>query len=384
MLRQGEPPRSPKARPEAAGEAKAWLQARPGIFRFEPHMRDLPMIGGAEGSSLLASNECALGPSPRTVEAGRQAMAYAHLYPEAADGSLRAAIAAHFDLDEARIACGHGSDDLLCRLAHSYLRPGEELVYNAGGYQKFAKYALTEDAEPVAAAGRDLRADVDAILERVSTRTRIVMLANPDNPSGCALSGAEVRRLHAGLRQDVLLVLDSAYAEYVDADDYELPNRLVECADNVVMTRTFSKIFGLAGVRLGWLYGTASIVAAVRKVGVTYAITAPSAAAGIAALQDHAHTEAVRAHNRRWRARLTRELTALGLHVFPSQTNFVMVRFDDREKTAGDAHDFLVARGAVPRLFTGRTFADYLRITIGPEADLGRFLAALREFLTKG
>jgi histidinol-phosphate aminotransferase len=381
MLSEGEPPCSRKATPEAAGEAKAVPRARPGIFRFEPHMRDLPTMGDAAGSSLLASNECALGPSPRAIAAGREALARAHLYPEDAEARLRGAIAAHYGLNEARIACGCGSDDLLSRLARGYLRPGEELVYNAGGYQKFAKYALTEDAEPVAAPDRDFLADVDAILERISARTRIVMLANPDNPSGCAITGAEVRRLHAGLREDVLLVLDSAYAEYVDADDYELPDRLVESADNVVMTRTFSKIFGLAGARLGWLYGSVPVVEAVRKIGVTYAITAASAAAGIAALQDSAHTDAVRAHNARWRARMSEELKALGLHVFPSQTNFVMVRFDDREKTACDAYDYLVARNIVPRLFTGRRFADCLRITIGPEEDLRRFLAALREYL---
>ncbi|MDX1575440.1 MAG: histidinol-phosphate transaminase, partial [Kiloniellales bacterium] len=276
-------------------------EPRPGVLDFAGHMVALPSVDGVACSTLLASNECALGPSPRAVEAAHAAMTEGHLYPETAHHQLAAAIAARFGLEPDRIAYGAGSDALLARLARAYLRPGDELIYPARGYQKFPKYALTESARPVPVADRDLLADVDAILAAVTPRTRIVMLANPDNPSGRHLAGSEVRRLHAGLPDNVLLVLDSAYAEYVGADDYEPPHRLIDEAANVAMTRTFSKIFGLAGARLGWLYGPPGIVEAVRRVGATYPIANASAAAGIAALEDEAHVRAVRHHTDEWR-----------------------------------------------------------------------------------
>ncbi len=349
------------------------------MLEFAGHMVALPTLDGAPCSTLLASNECALGPSPRAIEAANQAMAEGHLYPERAHDDLAAAIGARFGLDPARIVCGAGSDELLARLARAYLRPGDELIYPARGYRKFPKYALTESARPVPAADRDLLADVDAILAAVGPRTRMIMLANPDNPSGRHLAGSEARRLHAGLPERVLLVLDSAYAEYVGADDYEPPHRLIDEAANVVMTRTFSKVFGLAGARLGWLYGPPGIVEAARRVGATYPIAAASAAAGMAALSDEAHAQAVRSHTDEWRARLADELSALGLHVFPSQTNFLLARFDRPGATAEAAYESLAARGIVPRLFASPDLRNHMRITIGPAADLQRFVAALRE-----
>lgn len=356
-------------------------EPRPGVLDFAGHMVELPNVDGVPCSTLLASNECALGPSPHAVEAAHGAMAEGHLYPETEHDDLAAAIAARFDLDPARIACGAGSDELLARLARAYLRPGDELIYPARGYQKFPKYALMESARPVPVRDRDLLADVDALLAAVTARTRIVMLANPDNPSGRHLAGSEVRRLHAGLPDHVLLVLDSAYAEYVGADDYEPPHRLTQEAANVAMTRTFSKIFGLAGARLGWLYGPPEIVDAVRRVGATYPVANASAAAGIAALEDEAHVRAVRAHTDEWRARLASELTALGLHAFPSQTNFLLTRFDRPGSSAEAAYEALAARGIVARLFASADFRNHMRITIGPAADLQRFVAGLREHL---
>jgi histidinol-phosphate aminotransferase len=348
---------------------------------FTAHMVDLPLQDGAPSPTLLASNECALGPSPRAVEAASAAMADVHLYPERQHDDLATAIATRFDLDPAHIACGNGSDELLARLARAFLRPGDELIYLARGYQKFPKYALMESAQPMPVPDRDLLADVDNLLAAVTDRTRIVMLANPDNPSGRHLPGQDVRRLQADLPDGVLLVLDSAYAEYVGASDYEPPHRLIEEVANVAMTRTFSKIFGLAGARLGWLYGAPAIVDAVRRVGSNYPIASASAAAGMAALTDELHIRRVRAHNDKWRAWLTTELMDLGLHVYPSQTNFVLTRFDRPGTSAEAAYDFLAARGIVPRLFTGRDFQNHMRITIGPAQDLQRFAASLRDYI---
>ena len=344
-------------------------------------MVDLPALDGALRPRLLASNECALGASPKAVAAAGLAAAALHLYPEEAHGRLRDAIGRRFGLDASRIVCGHGSDDLLARIARAYLKPGDELIHSARGYQKFPKYAHCENARPVAAPDRDFLADVDGILASVGERTRVVMLANPDNPSGRHLPGPEVRRLHRGLPGNVLLVLDSAYAEYVRAEDYEPPHRLADEAGNVVMTRTFSKVFGLAGARLGWLYGPPAIVDTLRRIGINYPLSAPSAAAGIAALEDEAFTARVRAHNDRWLDRLAAALGGLGLHVYPSETNFVLVRFDAPGKGAIEAYRFLLARGIVPRLFGGPDFENHMRITLGPDEDLEALVAALRDFL---
>ena len=236
-------------------------------------------------------------------------------------------------------------------------------------------------AKPVAAPDADFRASVEGILSCVTPRTRMVMLANPDNPTGTFLGGQEIRRLHAGLPGNVVLVLDSAYAEYVAAADYELPTALVDDAQNVVMTRTFSKIFGLAGMRLGWLYGPPAVVDVMQRLSMTFPVSAPAVAAGIVAVGDLAHRDRVFAHSRdllRW---FTQKLTDLGLHVYPSQANFVLIRFDESARPAQDAYRYLFERGIVGRLFNSPDFRNMVRITIGLEPEMHAAAAALRDYL---
>jgi histidinol-phosphate aminotransferase len=209
----------------------------------------------------------------------------------------------------------------------------------------------------------------------------MVMLANPDNPTGTFLGGEEIRRLHAGLPGNALLILDSAYAEYVAATEYELPMALVDEAENVVMTRTFSKIFGLAGMRLGWLYGPPPVVDIMQRLSMTFPVSAPAVAAGIAAVDDRTHRERVFAHNRdllRW---ITQELTELGLHVYPSQANFVLIRFDESARPAQAAYRYLLERGIVVRMFNSPDYRDMVRITIGVEPEMHAAAAALRDYL---
>jgi histidinol-phosphate aminotransferase len=333
-------------------------------------------------SSDLSSNENAFGPSPRAVAAARASLSLPERYRESAAKELAEAIAERFGLDAGRIVVGHGSDDLLARLARAFLNAGSELVHSRNGYLKFPNYAHANDARPVPAADRCLRADVDGILACLTKRTRAVFLANPDNPSGSYLPGAEIRRLHAGLPERVLLVLDSAYAEYVDATDYEPPERLVDEAPNVAMTRTFSKIFGLAGLRLGWLYGPPLVADAVRRIGVTFPVSTPAVAAGSAALADRAHAQMVFASNGAIRRSFSEELCRLGLHVHPSQANFVLVRFDDEARPAAAAYKFLRATGIVTRRFASPAYNDHIRITLGPNRELSRAARGLAAFLT--
>ena len=219
------------------------------------------------------------------------------------------------------------------------------------------------------------------MLAAVTNKTRIVMLANPDNPSGCHLSGEEVIRLHEGLPNKVLLVLDSAYAEYAESPDYAVPTALIEGSENVVMTRTFSKLFACAGTRLGWLYGPKPIVDVMKRIGATYPLSNVTMAAGCAALADRDHIERSLLHNRTWRAWLRDELQALGLYVYPSETNFVLVRFDDPGHTAEAACQHLLRCGIVTARFFGPAFDSHLRITIGLEEELRALVASLQDFL---
>ena len=357
------------------------LNPRKGILDIKPHMVATPAGDGAIARMNLASNESALGPSPKALAAAHAALDSIERYPEDGAARLAEAIGAAFDLNPQRIVCGHGSDELLGRLARAYLDPGDELIHSAHGYLKFPNYAHAMSAKPVAAPDSDFRASVEGILSCITPRTRMVTLANPDNPTGTLLGGGEIRRLHASLPSDVLLVLDSAYAEYVTAADYELPVALVDAAQNVVMTRTFSKIFGLAGMRLGWLYGPPAVVDVLRRLSMTFPISAPAAAAGIAAAGDRVHRDGVFAHNRdllRW---FTQELTDLGLHVYPSQANFVLVRFDDSTRGAQDAYRYLFERGIVTRMFASPDYRNMVRITIGLEPEMHAAATALRDYL---
>lgn len=340
-----------------------------------------PDVGPVPDRVYINSNESAFGPSPRAVAAANAAMAATARYPETAPADLAAAIGARFDLEPGRIVCGFGSDDLLARIARCYLAPGDELVYSANGYQKIPNYAHANDAVPVAAPDRDLTADVDGLLSKVGPRTRIVMLANPDNPAGTHVGGAEVRRLQAGLPDHVLLVLDSAYAEFADADDYEDPARLAGEAPNVVMTRTFSKVFGLAGLRIGWAYGAPGIVDALGRVGITFPISVPASAAALAALEDRAHFDHVLGETRRLRHWFSDRLRLLGITVYPSQTNFVLARFPGGAEEAKTAFQALEARGIVARRLAAAAFADCIRFTIGTDAEMMRTADSLAAHL---
>ena len=357
------------------------VSPRPGILNIKPHMIDSSFIE-AQGSLInIASNESALGPGPSAIAAAQTAMSSIERYPDHGPERLAEAIGSRFELDPANIVCGHGSDDLLARVARAYLSPGDELVHSIHGYQKVPNYAHANDARPIVAADSEFRADVDSILACVTERTRIVMLANPDNPTGSYVSGAELRRLLAGLRADILLVLDSAYAEYVQAADYEIASRLVDAFENVVMTRTFSKVFGLAGMRIGWLYGPPAIVDVIKRIGSTFPLSSPGVSAAIAALANEDHTNRVLEHNRIWKQRLSEQLEYLGLRVYPSEANFLLARFPDTAKSAPAASDYLQRRGILARRFPAADFQECIRFTIGFENEMETTVAALQEFM---
>src|SRR3984957_19242715 len=293
-------------------------QPRPGVLEIEAYVPGKSSAPGVAKVVKLSSNETPLGPSPKTLAAYKAAADHLEDYPDGSANDLREAIGGVFGLDPERIVCGSGSEGLLHLLANAYLADGSEAIYTTHGFLIYPIVTLGTGAKPVVAPEKNFTADVDAILAAVTEKTRIVFLANPNNPTGTGLPFDEVKRLHRGLPSNVILVLDAAYAEYVRRNDYEAGIELVATSENVVMTRTFSKIHGLASLRLGWMYGPAHIVDAVNRVRNPFNVNTPAMKAGIAAIEDTAHVETSAAHNAQWRGWLTEEIGKLGLPVTPS------------------------------------------------------------------
>jgi histidinol-phosphate aminotransferase len=332
----------------------------------------------------LSSNETPLGPSPRAVEAYRGVAGHLQDYPDGSATDLREAIGRAFGLDPARIVCGFGSDDLLTLLARAYLADGDEAIHTTHGFLVYPIATLSTGAKPVVAAETNYTADVDAILAAVTDRTRIVFIANPNNPTGTYVPFDEIKRLHRGLPPRVLLVLDAAYAEYVRRNDYGSGIELVATSENVVMCRTFSKVHGLAALRLGWMYGPAHVVDAINRIRGAFNVNAAASAAGIAAIQDTGHVERSIAHNDKWLAWLTIEIGKLGLTVTPSVANFILIHFPQMPgRTAAEADKALTARGLILRQVGAYGLPRALRMSVGSEEANRLVVETLAEFMAK-
>jgi histidinol-phosphate aminotransferase len=330
----------------------------------------------------LSSNENPLGASPAAIEAARAVASRLEFYPDGMSMRLRHAIAESHGLNPANIMCFNGSDEVLSLLARIYLKPGDEGIYSEHGFLAYKIYIQAAGARPVVAAETEERANVDAILAALTPRTKMVFLANPNNPTGTYLPFEEIRRLHAGLPTDVLLVIDAAYAEYVRRNDYAAGVELVAGAENVVMTRTFSKVHGLGGARIGWAYVPTHIAAALERVRDPFNVNAMAIEAGIAAMNDKAHVERSVTHTNHWLGWLSAELSRLGLRVTPSVGNFILIHFpDDGRHSAAVADEFLASRGYVLRRVTAYGFPNALRMTVGTEEANRGVAAALAEFL---
>jgi histidinol-phosphate aminotransferase len=351
---------------------------RPGILEIAPYVGGEAQAEGVRRLIRLASNEGALGPSPRAAAAYRALGDDLHRYPDGGSAALTLALARRLDVDPRQIVCGAGSDELLALLARSYAGPGDEVLYSAHGFLMYPIAARAVGATPVTAAETNLTADVDALLAALTPRTRILFLANPNNPTGSYLPAAELRRLHAGLPGHVLLVIDAAYAEFVTAADYSAGVELVQAADNVVMTRTFSKIYALAALRLGWCLAPPAVAGVLHRVRGPFNVGAAAQAAGLAALDDQAFVETARRHNQECGDWFGDRLRALGLRVFPSAGNFVLVDFSPW----GEAEAIRLAlrdRGILVRQMGVYRLPHCLRITIGRRDEMEEVVLALAE-----
>lgn len=357
-----------------APRANRWLDE---LVAYKPGKHGGP---GQANVVRLSSNECALGPSPKALAAAKDAVGGMHRYADGAATALREAIAEAHGLDPDRIICGTGSDEILQLCPVAYCAPGDEVIHSQYGFMVYEISARRVGAVPIAVPEPDYVANVDAMLAAVTGKTRIVYLANPNNPTGTLIPQSAVARLHAGLPSHVLLVLDGAYAEYIDDAAYDAGLSLAKSAPNVLMTRTFSKLFGLAGERIGWAYGAPEVISALNKIRGPFNVSTAGMAAAIASLADTDWIAHVRTDTALWRSWLFDALTDMGLAPIPSQTNFILTRFDNAAQ-AGAANQALIDQGIFVRHLPGMGLGDCLRIGIGTEAETKAVAAALKAFL---
>ncbi len=363
-------------------QATSSPQPRPGPMRIAPYVGGKASVGGVNRVVKLSSNENPYGASPAAIAAFKEAGDTLALYPDGGATALREAIGEAEGLDPARIVCGAGSDEILSLLCLAYAGPEDEVMHSAHGFLMYRLSALGVGADPVSIPEQNLTADIDAMIAAAGERTKIVFLANPNNPTGTMIPDSEVRRLRDGLPAHTLLVLDAAYAEYVDDPDYDSGARLVEEREDVVMTRTFSKIHGLAALRLGWGYGPASVVDALNRVRGPFNVSAPALAAGAQSIADDAFIEQARSGNAVERARVAAALEAMGFPVTPSQGNFVLTEFGiDGPRSAESADTFLQKRGILIRRMESYGLPAHLRISIGTAEENGLLIAALEDFV---
>jgi len=355
----------------------------PGILDIAPYTPGkTPVQEPGRKVFKLSANETPFGPSPKAIEAFKQVAGHLEDYPEGTSRVLRQAIGRAFGLDPDRIICGAGSDDILNLLAHTYLSHGDEAISTTHGFLVYPIATKANGAKHVVAPETNLTADVDAILKAATPRTKLVWLANPNNPTGTYLPIDEVRRLRAGLPSHTLLVLDAAYCDYVSRNDYEMGLELVATTDNTVVSHTFSKIHGLAALRVGWMFGPANIVDAVNRIRGPFNVSTPAMYAAVAAIEDTAHQQMSKLHTIKWRDWLSEEIEKLGLKVTPSVANFILIHFPaDGGKTAEEADAFLTKRGLVLRALKNYGLPHALRLTIGTEEANRLVVDNLRDFM---
>ena len=353
------------------------IRPQPGIMDIALYVGGTSHVAGMANALKLSSNENPFGPSDRVKEAFQRSVHSLHRYPNTDHASIRAAIAEVHRLDAGRIICGVGSDEIITFLCQAYAGPKDEVVFTEHGFLMYRISALAVGATPVEVGERERTADVDAILAACNHRTRLVFIANPNNPTGTMISAAEVARLAEGLPPKAILVLDGAYAEYVEG--YDGGAALVDARSNVVMTRTFSKIYGLGGLRIGWGYGPKAIIDVLNRIRGPFNLSSTALDAAEAAVRDQDHVNKCRSENARMRTWLAQALAELGVPSDTSMANFVLARFASADEAeACDA--FLLGQGLIVRRVAGYKLPHCLRITVGDESGCRRVAHAVAQF----
>jgi histidinol-phosphate aminotransferase len=365
------------------------LEPKPGILEISPYVGGRASVPGVAKVHKLSSNESPLGPSPKALAALQEAIPSLSIYPEGSARLLREAIGEFFGLEPVRIvASGDGSDALLTLLANAYLRADDEVIFGEHAFLVYKIATLANSARPVIVPEKDtnsgIKLDVDALFAAVTPKTRMVYLANPNNPTGTYLNRDEMARLHAGLPKDVILVIDAAYSEYVTAKDYEAGLEMVSKFPNVVMTRTFSKLYGLAGLRIGWMYASKAMCDVINRIRGPFNTSLMQQLVGAAALKDREHFWAAVKHNSHWLPWITAEIRKTGLRVDDSMANFVLIHFPHAgDKTAAKADAFLSQNGVILRAVGSYGLPNALRMTVGTEEQNRAAVSLLQQFMTQ-
>ena len=350
------------------------------VMQIAAYVSGESKIEGVNRIVKLSSNEGAFGPPPSAQVAFTKVASQLHRYPDGASTELRQAIGARFGLDPERIVCGTGSDELIQHICHIYSGPGADILMTMHGFSMYQISGAYAGARVIKVPEKNLCTDVDALLANVTPETRIVFVANPNNPTGTLLPQSEVERLRAGLPADVLLVLDAAYAEYVEDPDYDAGAKLVDAGgENTIMLRTFSKVFGMGGMRVGWAYAPADVIDAMNRVRGVFNVNIAAQAAAVAALAEPGWVEMSVAHNTKWREWLRGQLESVGIATRPSVGNFFLADFGGAER-ANEANAYLKSRGIIVRGVAGYHLPTMLRITVGDEEECRLVAAALADF----
>jgi histidinol-phosphate aminotransferase len=356
-------------------------RAKATIAAIEPYRAGKSKIQGVAKPVKLSSNENALGCSDAARAAYRDCSATLERYPDPAATALREALAAKYVLEPSRLIFGTGSDEIFSMVCQAYLSPGDAMVQPQYAFAAWAIAGRAAGAEIISAPERDYHVDVDAMLAAITPRTRVMFVANPASPSGTYISFAEIQRLHAGTPKHVVLVLDGAYAEFAAArDDFDHGFALARGASNVIVTRTFSKLYGLAALRLGWAYGASDMIETLNRIRLPFNASAPAQAAGLAALADNDFNERSLALAERGRERLANIAGDVGLAALPAHANFVTLKASSGEQAA-TIEAGLAARGVIVRGLVNYAMPDCLRVTVGTDAEMDAFEAALRATL---
>jgi histidinol-phosphate aminotransferase len=345
---------------------------RPNLDALRPYQAAM----GQDFSFNLSANEACLGASPAALAAAAAAASNADCYPDGSSRTLRLAIGARYGLDPELSIVGAGSEELISLLVQAYVAPEEEVLFSQYGFIKYELAARAHAAIPVRAPEVEFTADVDALLAAVTPRTQVVFLANPNNPTGTYLRDAQVRRLRERLAEHIVLVVDAAYAEFVERADYADGLALAKATPNTICLRTFSKIHGLAGLRCGWGYGPREVINALHKIRGAFNVSVVAQAAAAAAIADTAHEARSREHNAKWLSWLSTRLLAAGLKVIPSVGNFLVARFQSADICEA-ATSSLKGHGVLAMPLAGYGLPEALRITVGTERANQAVVAAL-------
>ena len=351
-----------------------------GLMNIAPYVAGKAKVEGAVKVLKLSSNENPWGCSPKVKPAIEHQLGQLHRYPDSGHLALREAIGAAYNLPANNLICGAGSDELLGLLIHAYAGLGDEVLYHAHAFLMYKIYTLANSATPVAAPERNLTVDVEALLAAVTPKTKIVFVANPNNPTGTVIPFSDIKRLREGLPESVILGLDGAYAEYMTRADYEDGRSLVRHSNTVVF-HTFSKIYGLAALRLGWALARPEIIDVLNRIRSPFNVNSLAIAAGVAALNDQAFIRDTLHKNETERTRVSHAIAALGYEVVPSYTNFLLVKCG-RHAEAMNRH--LLARGVIVREVAAYGLEEYLRISIGTEHENTVLIDAIAAFTRAG